>query len=264
MGIGERLQQARLRAGLSLPEISARTKIRTALLEAIERQDFRRLPQGILGRGYLRAYAREVDLDPESIVEDFRVEIESKTTGVDPPGSPVAELELALSARRNRQRSRRFSAAAAIVMALAGVVVIILLTDDGPTTDPLYSELVSIAGARADADFQSNDDVQEVADRTADELVSPVPDPDLLTVTISPASMVWVEATADRNRVLYQLLRPGEQRVVDARDELVLRIGDAGAFQYWLNGVRGREIGAPGAVRTIRITPENYRSFQRQ
>jgi len=47
-----------MRVGLSLSEISARTKIRTALLEAIEREDFDRLPSGLLARGLLRAYAR--------------------------------------------------------------------------------------------------------------------------------------------------------------------------------------------------------------
>ena len=75
---------------------------------------------------------------------------------------------------------------------------------------------------------------------------------------------MWVEATADGTRVLYQLIHPGEQQVIDVREELLVRVGDAGAFQYSINGVRGRQVGAPGAVRSIRITRDNYTTFQDQ
>ena len=54
----------------------------------------------------------------------------------------------------------------------------------------------------------------------------------------------------------------GEQRVIDVRDELLLLIGDAAAFQYSINGVTGRRLGPPGEVRRIRITRENYSEFQ--
>ena len=62
--------------------------------------------------------------------------------------------------------------------------------------------------------------------------------------------------------MLYQLLYPGERRVIDIRDELLLLIGDAAAFHYSINGVTGRRLGTQGDVRRIRITRENYSEFQ--
>lgn len=74
--VGTDLRHAREQACLSLLDLSARTKIRIPLLEAIEREQFERLPAGLLTRGYLRAYAREVGLDPESVVRRYLDEFE--------------------------------------------------------------------------------------------------------------------------------------------------------------------------------------------
>lgn len=41
-----------------------------------------------------------------------------------------------------------------------------------------------------------------------------------------------------------------------------MRVGDAAAFAYSINGVRGRTLGGPGEVRDIRITSDNYTGFQ--
>jgi hypothetical protein len=79
---------------------------------------------------------------------------------------------------------------------------------------------------------------------------------------IAPTEVVWIEAIADGRRVLYALVAPEQRRAIQAREQIVLRIGDAGAFRYRLNGVDGREIGRSGEVREVRITPQNVRTFQ--
>ena len=84
----------------------------------------------------------------------------------------------------------------------------------------------------------------------------------LLKVEIIPTRVVWVEATADGKRILYALVPPDQRRVIEARQEFLLRVGDAGAFRYRLNGVQGREVGRPGEVREMRITRQNYLTFQ--
>ena len=68
---GRKLSEARERRGLSLRQISNSTKISMLTLEALERNDIRRLPGGIFGRGVVRSYALEVGLDPESLIEEF-------------------------------------------------------------------------------------------------------------------------------------------------------------------------------------------------
>ena len=69
--VGGELQQARKDADVTLESIAARTKIRRPFLEAIESDDFDRLPDGVVRRGHLRAYAREVGLDPEKVVSRY-------------------------------------------------------------------------------------------------------------------------------------------------------------------------------------------------
>src|SRR5437660_667602 len=67
VNIGRQLREARERRGLSQHDVSDRTKIKPTILDAIERGDFAQLPGEPFRRGYLRAYAHEVGLDPETI-----------------------------------------------------------------------------------------------------------------------------------------------------------------------------------------------------
>jgi len=251
--LGVRLRQAREKAGLSLPALSARTKIREALLDAIEREDFGRLPAGLIARGFLRAYAREVGLEPESIVRQY-------TTEFAPPSLPPDRTLLADRRRfeqaSHAERARQLLAAA--VVAAAGTAFVIYFNEGAEVQDAIRPYPIATT---AGEDASRSDRAEEApAERTNETPDSREVDP--LTLDINPTAVVWVEATADGQRVLYQLIQRGERKTLHARDELVVRVGDAGAFQYWLNGERGRPLGKPTEVRDIRITRDNYATFQ--
>jgi cytoskeletal protein RodZ len=68
---GAHLRQAREQRGVSLRDIAERTKISVLALEALERNDISRLPGGIFTRAFVRAYAREVGLDPDDAIRRF-------------------------------------------------------------------------------------------------------------------------------------------------------------------------------------------------
>jgi cytoskeleton protein RodZ len=68
---GAFLKDARERAGIDLRTIANTTKISMPSLEALERNEVARLPGGIFLRAFVRAYAREVGLDPETTVSRF-------------------------------------------------------------------------------------------------------------------------------------------------------------------------------------------------
>src|SRR5262249_18229066 len=68
---GQKLREARERRGLSLRQIASATKISLITLEALERNDIARLPGGIFSRAFVRSYALEVGLDPETTIQDF-------------------------------------------------------------------------------------------------------------------------------------------------------------------------------------------------
>jgi cytoskeletal protein RodZ len=71
--LGARLKQARQQRGVSLRDIAVTTKISVVALEALERNDFSRLPGGIFSRAFVRAYAIAVGLEPEEAVNEFLV-----------------------------------------------------------------------------------------------------------------------------------------------------------------------------------------------
>lgn len=72
MGLfGEKLRKHRESRGLSLDAISTTTKISTRMLRAIEEEHFDQLPGGVFNKGFVRAYARQVGLDEEEVVNDY-------------------------------------------------------------------------------------------------------------------------------------------------------------------------------------------------
>jgi cytoskeletal protein RodZ len=72
--LGTRLKEARQASGVSLRDIATSTKISVVTLEALERNDFARLPGGIFSRAFVRAYALAVGVEPEEAVNEFLVE----------------------------------------------------------------------------------------------------------------------------------------------------------------------------------------------
>ena len=92
MEAGQQLFEARQRRGLTLDDISRTTKIPVSLLRAIERNDVDRLPQGFFTRAFVRAYAAEVGLDADHILESFNpTAIEEVRLDAPVSGIPVQE-----------------------------------------------------------------------------------------------------------------------------------------------------------------------------
>ena len=100
---GSRIKKAREERGLSLRAIATRTKIGLAVLEGLERNDLSLLPNGIFGRGFVRAYAKEVGLDPDQTIKVFLecFPLDSVTIGI--PFVPAEEYATVLSERRKTQ-----------------------------------------------------------------------------------------------------------------------------------------------------------------
>ena len=68
---GPNLRRRRMRSGLSLEDLSTRTKVSVELWDAMERNDFSRWPTGVAARSYIRSYAEAVGVDPEATVDEF-------------------------------------------------------------------------------------------------------------------------------------------------------------------------------------------------
>jgi cytoskeleton protein RodZ len=69
--IGEQLRLAREELGIALREISDQTRISMRYLEAIETNDYKRLPGGIFNKSFVKAYARCVHFDEQQALEGY-------------------------------------------------------------------------------------------------------------------------------------------------------------------------------------------------
>ena len=85
--IGEQLRLAREERGLPLREISNQTRISMRYLEAIESNDYKRLPGGIFNRSFVKAYAKCVGFDEKQAIEGY-------TRVMRELGQPADDLDL--------------------------------------------------------------------------------------------------------------------------------------------------------------------------
>lgn len=103
---GERIRCERQRREITLADVSRETRISLQYLEALERNDFRELPGGVFNRGYVRAYARFIGADPETMVRAYLAE--ERARGVEDGTEDPERLRSSLAAavkRRERQGS---------------------------------------------------------------------------------------------------------------------------------------------------------------
>jgi cytoskeleton protein RodZ len=70
-GFGEHLKREREMRGVSLDEICTATRIGTRFLEAMENEEWERLPGGVFNRGFVRAVARYLGLDEDGLVAEY-------------------------------------------------------------------------------------------------------------------------------------------------------------------------------------------------
>jgi cytoskeletal protein RodZ len=119
--IGIRLKRAREERKLSLREIAGETKISVSALEALERGDYSRLPGGIFGRAFVRAYALHVGLEPDAIVGEFQAEVirrERDATRTRKQPGITADDRAFAERQRRAIRTLQFSLIAIILLAL--------------------------------------------------------------------------------------------------------------------------------------------------
>jgi cytoskeletal protein RodZ len=261
--LGPRLKAAREARGLPLSEIAATTKIAPAALEALERGDYSRLPGGIYARAFIRAYAAQVGLDPETAVREFVGEVsalerEAARIRIRPAVSPDDKAFL-----ERQQRALRAFRLIAIGLALAlAALAAWLLWSYAP--DQARSDAVNAPPA---APARPPITPPPPADPLPPRQESPeTPAPvqrDRLTVSFRVTGACWVQVTADGLVVLSRLMQSGERETITADRDLVLDVGNAGVFSWSINGQPAQSLGRDGRHRQVTVTRENARTFLR-
>ncbi|GAA4050964.1 helix-turn-helix domain-containing protein [Parerythrobacter jejuensis] len=116
-GAGDRLRMAREEQGLTLEQVSAKTRIPQRHIETIEAGDFANLPARTYAVGFSRTYAKVLGLDQKEIADQVREEL-----GAEDPGERYGRQEQLQPGDPARVPSRGlvFFSIAAIVLLVAG------------------------------------------------------------------------------------------------------------------------------------------------
>ncbi len=128
--IGETLRRERLKRNLDLEQISHELKISHKFLEAIEDEQFDKLPRGVFAKSFVRQYARFLGLDEEELAGEVQRAVEPSSSvphfaGQAPTPAP-SEIRVPRVEAWENVSERRFSRSSSLP-ALAMVVVVMLV-----------------------------------------------------------------------------------------------------------------------------------------
>lgn len=140
-GFGPRLKAGREQKNLALAEVAAKLKLTARQVEALEEEDLSHLPSEVFVRGFVRNYARLVDVEVDSLIAPLDVQ--------------AAGGDHHRAQRRCELLDQRCPAAAGVILPLAALAVFLLLvavlyhwlrkgedtlvTESAPVTEPAPS-----------------------------------------------------------------------------------------------------------------------------
>jgi cytoskeletal protein RodZ len=73
--LARRIREARQAKGISVADAEISTKIRRRFINAIEAGDYAQLPDGLASRGFIKNYARYLDIDIDQALADYEAEV---------------------------------------------------------------------------------------------------------------------------------------------------------------------------------------------
>lgn len=149
--LGEVLRTAREAKFIDLARVERDTKIRVRYLTALEQSDYRELPSAVYTKGFLRNYGLYLGLDPEYLVDLYRLE-----TGAAVDRLPAPLRRRPVSARQGRSLVVTSGAVIAVILTVLVVAFVVYLvgefltfarTPDLRITDPV-GDIASYTGAQ--------------------------------------------------------------------------------------------------------------------
>lgn len=263
--LGMRLQAARDRAGIARDEVARRTRIAPALIAAMEEGRFPRLGARIFAIGYLRSFARAVEL-PEAVVATWEAR-----TGGGPDPAPVPSL----AGGASRRPSRQVASPILYTLLTALIAVPAYYGVKQAQQSPLMSgDRESVVDVQPTAGMDDATPSSLAPDASAGDATRPTvavtapaeawkqplmasmtpmlgestttippvaPEPPLAAgmrrVELELTGQSWIEITADADRVIERgLLAAGSRHRYDVPPDAHFRIGDVGAVTLRADG----------------------------
>ena len=243
---GERLKRERELREVTLEEITAATRIGSRFLEALENEDWNKLPGGVFNRGFVRSIARYLGLDEEALLGEYDLAHGTQVAPVPP------------------QPEHHMSSSKWIPFLLfLGLLVLVFCAVVGGV---YYWRHYGARGAQT----QSMTPVSPTANTPATTASSPPasqqrsddassgkePPLDLL---VSASAATRVRILADGRLQFEGEFLSGESRHFRAAGEFEVGAADSSAVLLELNGQAMPPLGAPGASGTMTLGRKDLR-----
>ncbi|PPK52169.1 RodZ domain-containing protein [Marinobacter persicus] len=115
--VGYQLRRAREKLGLDVSAIADQQHLRTSVIQAIEDGDYSKVDTELFLKGYVRAYAKQVELDADAIIRDLDAELEPlrKERERQHEADPLVDIQ------RKKSRKRRIARAVVVLVVLVGI-----------------------------------------------------------------------------------------------------------------------------------------------
>jgi cytoskeletal protein RodZ len=251
---GSTFKARREAKGLSLEQIATETRINTRFLQAIEHDDFQALPGGIFSRGFVRAYAEVLGMDPDQAVADF--------DRISNYHEPVVLEGLRVSTPQPSKRNLLLYPIAAGVLVLV-IAIFYFVTRERPATVSPDAPKSTVAPPETAASAPA------AAPAVVEPPRPPAPPPQettrpkvALTLALEVVEPTWVKITTDgTSAVAGEILQPGTTRSYTAQNSIYIAVGNAAGLSLKINDQPMRPLGRSGQVRQITITPENIKDI---
>lgn len=247
---GEHLKREREMRGVSLEEISAATRISTRFLEALENEQWERLPGGVFNRGFVRAVAHFLGLSEENLVAEYAMATDDK---------PQVAVWLDAAAPRPGRRTGIWVAAVLVGVGAAAWFAYrqaIPWMNAGREPVPAVPSSAT-APVPAAVPAPSAPGVQPAALPEAAAPPSSTP----LELKIEAGRPTALTVIADGKTVFEGRIEAGEQKMFQARQRFDVSAGNASALLLDLNGRTVPPLGPPGEPGRVTLTPSDLKKI---
>ncbi len=245
MKLGELLREARVERNISLNDVEKATKIRAAYIEAIEQENFQLLPGRIYVIGFIKSYAKFLNLNDTEIIELYKSQYPEKTEVANSDNNSVEEISIP-----NGPSKKLYYIIAAAALAILVFLGVFYQRESNPPVQP---------PAVVDEQNQQEEPPRETEQEPP--IVEPIPEPVLpeqVTVTVELVhGSCWLQVNVDGKEVFAATAANGTTHTFTGNEEVRVRFGNAGAARVIHNGNDIGIIGDRGQVITRTFTLDN-------
>jgi cytoskeletal protein RodZ len=251
---GELLKREREMRQVTLNEVTVATRIAPRFLEAFEREEWEKLPGGVFNRGFVRAIARYLGLNEETLLSEYDLAYgEQKPVAPPQIGNPIPSPPKW-----------------AFAVAILGIVLVAWgVIAGGMYGWKRYAVHRAAKSAAILAASTASPSARGVVGRDPDPATSTnsltassapaVPTPTRLDLSVSTSAITRVRVVADGRVVLDARLPAGETRHLSARNQFVVSAARPFAVLLELNGQTMPGLGSGRSSGTIVLSQKDLR-----